>query len=222
MVVLTEKARPGEAIMSEGNFHISRENGRVALNQTILVNGLVGRVGVPGSIDVTQSFTGTGNGVLTPANPPVSSKVQDGEYTLTCIAAAANAGTFKVERPDGTEIGNATVAVAFNKEIKFTIADGATDFAVGDTFKFIVAADNEDFDVVAYNPAGTDGSEVAYGYSIYGMVTDGTKKQKTALLVRDCELNAKCIAWPDGITAAQKNNAIQALAVNHVILRSEP
>lgn len=222
MVVLTESARPGEAIISEGNFHISRENGVVALNQTVLRNGLVGRVAIPAAVDVTQSFSGTGNGALTPASPAVSSRVLDGAYTITLITAAANGGVFKVERPDGTEIGNATVGTPFNKEIKFTIADGATDFVVGDAFKFVVAADEADFQVVAYNPVGTDGSENAYGYSIYGMVTDGTKTQKTALLVRDCELNAKCIEWPVGITAAQKADAAQALAANHVILRSEP
>jgi hypothetical protein len=219
MVVLTEGARVGEAIMSEGNFHISRENGVVALSQTILRNGLVGRVAVPAAVDVTQSYTGTGNGVLTPANPAVSSKVQDGAYKIRITVAAANAGTFQVERPDGTEIGTGTVGVAFNKEIKFTIADGATDFVVGDEFQFVVAANPEDFQIVAYNPAGSDGSEVPYGYSPYGAVTDGVKTAKIVNLVRECELNGNCIAWPAGITAAQKADAIQALAVQHIIVR---
>jgi hypothetical protein len=35
-----------------------------------------------------------------------------------------------------------TVAVAFNKEIKFTIADGATDFVVGDSFKVRVGIES--------------------------------------------------------------------------------
>lgn len=219
MVVLTEKARYGEAIMSEGNFHISRENVPVGDAVTIAPNSLFAKIAVASAVVVTQSYVGTGNGVLTPANPAVSSKVVDGAYKITFIAAAANAGQFRVESPDGREIGLGTVGVAFNKEIKFTIADGATDFAVGDEFTFNVAADAADFTAVAFNPAGTDGSEVPAGYAPYGTDTLVGVNREIAGLVRLCELNGNCIEWPAGITDAQKADAIQALAVNNVIVR---
>lgn len=219
MVVLTEGARWGQAIMSEGNYHISRENALVALNSAIKVSSLVARLAVAGAVDITQSFSGTGNGILTPSNPAVNSKVLDGTYKIRCITAAANGGTFQVERPDGTEIGIATVGVAFNKEVKFTIADGATDFVVGDEFALNVAANDNDFEIVQYNPAGTDGSEIPWGYSPYGTAADAAKRIPLAILVRNCELNGNCIEWPSGITAAQKADAIQALAKTNVIVR---
>jgi hypothetical protein len=219
MVVLTEKARWGEAIMSEGNFHISRENVPVADGVVIAPNSLIGKAAVPAGVVTAQSYAGTGNGVLTFANPAVSSKVVDGVYKVTFITAAANAGTFRVERPDGTEVGVGSVGVAFNKEVKFTIADGATDFVVGDSFSLNIQADAADFTAVAFNPAGTDGSEIPVGYAPYGTDTLVGVNRELAALVRNCELNGNCIAWPAGITDAQKADAIQALATTNVIVR---
>jgi len=219
MVVLTEKARAGEAIMSEGLGNISRDNVTVAVSQTIAANGLLAKLAVAASVSVTQSFAGTGNGVLTVASPAVSSKVKDGVYTVVCIEPASAAGTFEVRDPSGKNIGAATVGVAFNKEIKFTIADGATDFIAGDTFSIIVAADAGDYQYVAYDPAGTDGSETPVGYSPYPVTTSASATAKTAALTRMCELNGNCIAWPGTITDAQKADAIQALAANNIIVR---
>lgn len=219
MVVLTEKARAGEAIMSEGLGNISRDNVTVAVSQIIAANGLLAKLAVAASVSVTQSFAGTGNGVLTIADPAVSSKVKDGVYTVLCIEPAADAGTFEVRDPAGKVIGTATVGVAFNKEIKFTIADGATNFVAGDTFSIAVAADAGDYQFVAYAPAGTDGSEVPVAYSPYPVTTASDATKKTAALTRMCELNGNCIAWPSGITDAQKADAIQALAANNIIVR---
>jgi hypothetical protein len=156
---------------------------------------------------------------MTPASPAVNSMVQDGNYRLTCITVAANAGTFLVEDPSGKSLGEAQVGVLFNKEIKFTIADGSTDFVLGDQFLFQVAANADDFQYVAFNPAGTDGSQNPVGYSPYPVVTDGVNTKKISVLNASCELNGNCIAWPAGITAAQKQDAIQALGVKNVKVR---
>lgn len=220
--VLTQGDRPGAALMSEGNFHISREEVFVAEEAVILMNGLGAAIAKAAAITTSQSFTGTGNGVLTMADPAYSSRVMDGKYKVTLITVAANGGVFRVERPDGTEIGNATVGQAFNKEIKFTIADGATDFVVGDEFIIEVAADAEDFIYVPYNPAGTDGSEAPTAYFPYGATgaADGEGDiVKATAVTNDAELNGNCIAWPEGITAAQKANAIQSLRERNIKVR---
>lgn len=218
--VLTEGRRPGEAIMSEANFHRSRSNVVVAAEQTIEANGLLAKKAVAADVVVSQSYAGTGNGVLTLADPAVSSKVKDGAYTAVCVTAAANGGTFRVEDPSGKLVGNATVGQAFDKEIKFTIADGATDFVVGDTFTITVAADAEDYQHVAYDPAGTDGSEVPVAYSIYAVETGAGETKQTAVIDNDAELNGHCIAWPEGITAAQKADAEQALRAAGIKVRN--
>ena len=54
-------------------------------------------------------------------------------FTLTCTAAATNAGTFSVFGSVTGSMGNATVGVDFDHaQIKFNIIDGPIDFAVND------------------------------------------------------------------------------------------
>lgn len=89
------------------------------------------------SAGATANAGNTGNGAFGAIT--VSSGAKEGTYKVNITAAAANAGTFVVEDPDGNIVGYGTVAVAFSKGgIAFTLADGATDFVVGDGFTFPV------------------------------------------------------------------------------------
>lgn len=88
----------------------------------------------------TGAVVGTGNGVLTlDASTPVLPGVSAGAYTVTCTATAANGGTFQVKDPANAVLGTVAVGSTFESEIKFAIADGATDFGVGDVFTVTVA-----------------------------------------------------------------------------------
>lgn len=65
--------------------------------------------------------------------------------TLLCIDEATNGGEFKVTGGDGRVLGIATVGSPFTADdscIVFTISDGATDFAEGDTFTIATTAAN--------------------------------------------------------------------------------
>src|SRR5690606_36147513 len=124
-----------------------------------------------------------------------------------CIEAAENAGTFAVFDPAGVQIGSATVAVAFDGQVKFTIAD-ATDFVAGDGFTITVANDGESW--TELDPDATDGSEVAAGI-LYAPVdaTDGALAG--VAVVRDAEVKSACLVWPDGITDAETATALAEL-----------
>jgi phage tail sheath protein FI len=64
------------------------------------------------------------------------------EFTITvAVSVPANGGVFTVRAPDGALLGRAKVGVPFGKQIAFTIADGATDYVVGDGFDVTVAGD---------------------------------------------------------------------------------
>ncbi len=91
------------------------------------------------TVSRTPDPTNAGNGVMTLATPAYGAGIVAGTYRVECVTAAANAGTFNVIDPAGQVIGQATVAVAYNGPIKFTIADGANDFEVGDGFNVTVA-----------------------------------------------------------------------------------
>ncbi|GBL46213.1 phage protein [Sulfuriferula multivorans] len=87
----------------------------------------------------TIAQTGTGNGLLTLLEPGVAAPSET--WTLTCTAAAVNAGTFSVSGSVSGVQPAATVGVAYvNALLNFTITDGTVDFIVGDQFVVAVVA----------------------------------------------------------------------------------
>jgi hypothetical protein len=88
--------------------------------------------GTVGSLSVNSTFTKTES------------------WTLTCIHAVANGGLFSVVGSVSGAKGVATVGSSYvtnvitpaNSELGFTVADGAIDFAIGDTFAIATTAAN--------------------------------------------------------------------------------
>lgn len=137
---LTEGTHAGGFLMVEieGIGAPSRENITVLSGQNLTAGYVIGRVnkGV-GRISV-PTVVGTGNGTVTAvyAGP----EVLEGNYVVTCTAAATNGGTFSVTNPAGKALPAATVGTAYtSREINFTLNDGATDYIVGDAFTFVVS-----------------------------------------------------------------------------------
>lgn len=218
MVVLTENARPGEAIMSEGMRSISRENVVIAAEQSISANGLLAKKASVADVVATPSAASgnTGNATIAMGSPAVTSKVKDGRYKGIAVTAT----TVRWEDPSGKEIGTSTHGAEFSKGgVKFTITAGGNANVAGDEFYIDVAADAEDFEWVAFDQDGTDGSEIPAAYSIYAVETGVGEKKETAAIVRLAELNGNCIAWPEDIDAGERANAIQALAEHNIIVR---
>lgn len=126
------------------------------------------------ALSVTASaVTGTGNGTVTLATVvegPVVPLV--GAYVLTVVTAVANGGVWKLVDPNGALItdglvmtvgaGAATVFEAGG--LRFTITDGSTDFAAGDTATLTVAADGK---LVPFNPAGAGGEQIPVAVLTY-------------------------------------------------------
>lgn len=217
--VLSEGRHPGEFIINEDPGTRSREAVKVAASQTIEANSVLAKLAVIGDIVATPSAAAgnTGDATITMGTPAVSSKVKDGRYKGIAITAT----TVRWEDPDGKEVGTSTHGAEFAKGgVKFTITAGGNANVAGDEFYVDVAADAEDFEWVAFNPAGTDGSEVPAGIAIYPAKTGAGEAEKIAAIVRGCEANGNCIAWPTGITAGQKANAEQALGALGIIVRN--
>lgn len=131
-------------------------------------------------------------------------------FTVLASAAAGNSGTFAVRAPDGSTLPDATVAVAYsNAHLNFTIADGATDYAAGDTFTVTVAAGSGK--VVALDPAAVNGAAQAYGIMIAAV--DATSADKAGVaIVREAMIAPANLVWPTGISAGDKATALAALA----------
>jgi hypothetical protein len=219
MTVLTEGRHPGEAIMSEANFHRSRNNVTVGASQTILANSLVSKKAVVADVVATPSADAgntASSGTIAMDATAVTTKVKDGRYVGICSAAT------KVDwvDPDGVPLGVSTHGSLFAKGgIRLTITAGGTPNVVGDTFYVDVAADGVDFQHVAFDPTATDGAEIPVAYSIYPVTTGSGETKKASVIDNDAELNGNDIAWPSGITSAQKANAEQALFTQGIRVR---
>lgn len=202
-------------VLSEADGNLSRDEGTLALSQTIVPGQVLAILAAATGVTVTFAARAgnTGNGVLTLANPAYTAKLKPGAYSAVCTVAAANGGTFRLER-DGVEVETKAVGANFTRELKFAIADGAADFVVGDAFDFSVDM-GEDDDVgeqyVEWDPTATNGSEVPAAFSCYGAVTDDTTTQRIVVIDKLAVINGQDIAWPEGVTDAQKNKAVREL-----------
>lgn len=110
----------------------------------------------------------TGNGLVTAVGVGEAA-AKDETFTLECITAALNGGTFKVTGSvSGVQAANASVGVAYNSdggEVQFTIGDGAVDFIVGDTFTIKTYATRKN--------KATSVASLADFTAIFGEVTSG-------------------------------------------------
>ena len=91
------------------------------------------------------TVVGTGNGLMTEVNLGAAGKT--GSYVVTCTAAAAHGGTFSVVNPDSEALPDLVLTAGAglttdyeHPEINFTVADGSTDYIVGDLFTIVVTA----------------------------------------------------------------------------------
>src|SRR3990167_3253548 len=138
MAVKTEGKLAGEFILWESEKEGSREKVTVLSGQNLDVGAILGRVALGIGRARIPAVVGTGNGLMSLvfAGPDV----ELGNYVLTCKTKVTNAGVFSVVAPSGKALPDATVAVAYvSSHINFTIADGSTDFEIGDIFTIVVS-----------------------------------------------------------------------------------
>lgn len=159
----------------------------------------------------------TGNGVMTLADPALGAGVVPGIYRVVCATEAANAGTFHVFDPAGANIGTATVAVAFDGVVKFTIADGATDFDIGDAFEITVHPGGK---LKEWDPDAVDGSQVFEGFALQPAVAADGEDSVVLMLARGPAIVASDgLALFEGITAGERAALYAAAAAKSIVVR---
>lgn len=208
MTVLTEGRYGGEFVLSEASRARSRDIITIASGAGVVKPGTVlGKSSGGAAASAAKAGGNTGNGVLTmDATTPVLGTAKTGVYTVRCIAAAANGGTFRVEDPAGNVIGEVAVGATFSDDIKFAIADGATDFIVGDGFDITVTVGGK---YVPSPAAAADGSDQACAINIYEV--DATSADvKVAAFTRDAEVNGNCLEYAASVNDDAKKAAKHA------------
>ncbi|HCY86671.1 MAG TPA: head decoration protein [Desulfobacteraceae bacterium] len=217
MTVYTEPNNLADFLVHESDREYSRDVVTFLSGETISLGEVVGKIVVscPTTGDADAGNTGDG----TCASVTAGENTKIGTYTLTCIAAAANAGTFAVKDPDGVALPDATVAVAYeNKNINFTLTDGATDFIVGDIFTIDVVVGSGKY--VEVDASAVDGSQNAVGIAISDY--DASAADMSGVIIaRDAIITTSNLVWPSGATEAQKTNWLSQLAEAGIIEREE-
>lgn len=220
MTTLTEGIYATESFISEAPGDRSREAIVVKSGQNLKACAVLATIMSGTVASAAKSGGNTGNGTFTlDATTPLLLGAKLGVYTLRCIAAATNNGTFRLEDPDGVVLGDIVMAggaATVAEQIKGALADGGTDFVVGDGFDITVTVATEK--EVEYNPAGTDGSQIATGI-LYGAINATSADTRGVAYKRDCEHNADIVVWKTGITATQKAKGTADLKRRGIILR---
>ena len=150
--------------------------------KTYPIGTVLGRTFVSTSVTATAG-TNTGDGAI--GTVTATGKAQRGTYTIRINKAASNAGDFTVADPSGNVIGFGTVAVAFSNQIAFTLADGAADFVVGDSWTVEVVGD---YKYKMVESTATDGSSIAR--AIYISANDGSFSTSTIAATTDTSVIA--------------------------------
>jgi hypothetical protein len=169
--------------------------------QNLTRGTVLGRVTVGAAVSAAKAGGNTGNGTLTmDVATPVKNGAKVGVYTVRFIIAATNNGSFIVRDPDGNQIGTVVMAAgagAFDDDLKFAIADGATDFAVGDGFDITVAAGSGKY--VQSLAAATNGSQVPD--LVLAETTDASAGDKVTVAYYAGEFNELALTLGAGHTA---------------------
>ncbi len=182
---------------------------------------VLGQILVGAATAAAKAGGNTGNGTLTmDATTPVRPGAKVGVYTVRCIAAAANNGTFRITDPDGFVVGDVVMAAgagAFDNDLKFALADGASDFIVGDGFDITVAAGSKKWK--PHTSGAVDGSEVARAVLLHRV--DATSADQQAVVVmRHAEVSALGLKWHASVNNSDKKLAAHAqLAGFGIIVR---
>jgi hypothetical protein len=182
--------------------------------QNLLRGAVLGKIGGDAGAATagTVAFAGTGNGVLTKATPATGTGVKEGSYTATLVTTGADAGQFAVRRPDGTLDGYAQVGVAYDGQVKFTIADGSTDFIAGDAFTIpVTIADTSSGKYLRAVSAATDGSQTAR--AILAEDCNATSGDKTTIAYMGGVFDENALNFGAGHTAATVRESLRDVGI---------
>jgi len=180
---------------------------------------VVGKIGL-GAATVTKTDIGNSRGAITVASPGCAAGAPAGDYEIIGLAAASNLGTFEVFRPDGTLDGIGTVGTAYTGTVKFTLADGSSDLAVGDVAKINVAYAAGSGKVVPLNLSAVDGSQNVAGVIARPATVPVSADAQVVAVVRLAVLLDTGMIYPSGASAGDIVAINAQLAALGILVRA--
>lgn len=180
-----------------------------------LVRTLISPTGTAGAI------VGTGNGVM--GTITVAENATPDTYTLRIVKAVANAGDFTITNSHGVVVSTGSVAVAHvGAGMSFTLADGATDFIVGDTIPIVVAG-TEKFKWVEAADVATLNDDVAVMIETDKDVPSLTAGDHTCAVLRigTAGIVGANLTYKDSLSDAQKAIVLAKFKAKKIFTRTK-
>lgn len=200
----------GEFILSEAPGSRSRESITVLSGENLKAGHVLGARLVSPTVAAAVADAGnTGDGAVSGEAVGTNLGVQRGDYRVVITEEEAALGHFLVFDPSGVLVGDGEVGTEFDNQIKFTIADGATDFVAGDAWTISVTGGT--FKVKEFDPADADGGQRVFGV-LYDAVDASAADKSGVAVVRDAEVREADLTFFTGATQAQKDEAIDEMA----------
>jgi len=211
MPVQTESNYLGDVLKYEAPNLFSRDEVTLTAGNLSL-GAVVGRKAP--AVTVTPGGSNVGNGAM--GTVTLGPAALPGDYVLTCKTKVTNAGVFSVVDPRGLPLPDLTVAVAYAGDLfHCTLAEGSTDFEVGDSFPIAVSVASE---IGEFNPAASDGLQFAAGVLVEAVDASAAARQ-TVIIARDAIVSRVALVWKTGLTAPQKAIAIAQLKTLGILVR---
>lgn len=207
-MAIAETAHAGEWLLKKDGYR-SCEEIVVNSGQDLVAGTVLGRLM---SAAAVADGGNTGDGTVSAVT--IGKGCQPGDYILTCIEEVVDAGFFQVIGPDGRALARLEVGVAYDSQIGLTVADGASDWDVGDFITVTVTEGNWE----QLDEAEDDGAQNAAGI-LWAAVDASAADAPGAALVRDGEVVDGELTWPTGISAGDKAVAEAELTALGIIIR---
>lgn len=180
-----------------------------------LVRTLITPTGTAGAI------VGTGNGVM--GTITVAENATADTYTLRIVKAVANAGDFSITNSHGVVVSTGSVAVAHvGAGMSFTLADGSTDFVVGDTIPIVVAG-TEKFKWIEAADVATLNDDVAILIETDKDVPSMTVGDNTCTIMRvgTAGIVGVNLTYKDSLSAGQKAIVLAKFKAKKIFTRTK-
>lgn len=207
---LTSESYTYDNLMA-GDFPIIARGITLISGQNLSKGTLIGRITKSvGAATADESNTGDGvAGAVTGG-----SQIKIGVYTLTCIdASVSGSEVFSVIDPDGQQLEDLTVGVAYsNNHFGLTIADGDTDFVAGDKFTITVSAGSGKYTKALL--ASTDGSQQYENMCILAKDTDASSGDVVTTGWLTGEYNENQVTFGTGFTFANSKHELAKYGIH--------
>lgn len=208
--IMITQCDQGSVILENGEFRdelITFPGADTYAEGTILA-----RKSVADAVTATAGGSNTGNGTVTLATVAAGSVVPlVGDYNFECTTAVTNGGIFKLEDPNGSLVasdivltaGAGATTVVEAAGLTFTVTDGSTDFAAGDSFALTVAADGK---MVIFASAGAGGAQIPMAALTYEVEATGAGDVAARVMISGKVRKERLVIDADGddtnVTAA--------------------